>query len=418
MSDDSLKDNERAGVVDEDYENEIVSRFGEALFPLIKRFGYEGIDSIGILIARLRQGDRQAALYLMEISPSLIERLLPYGEDLVLNIYDLANQMIPFGPLLTVRFLEMSPRIIEKDGLENLVNTTALIHKVAEVHAATAINLVEKSPDLLEAVGFDGLEKITGFIAAIAGSSWNYALKAIENSFSVINRLNEQGGKPLVLVVYDLGRRMAADDWNCALEFVGKSTLIAENLLTLGHGAQLIDLYKQAGRLTPFNAQLTLSLLEAAPRLIDRLGLSGFGSIRRCAMAIAADHREKAVTLIKESPDLVDNLISHIPPDQAVEIYELGRELAGLGSGMALIFISGSVKLVDRPHHPNLKCLVDTAKEIAATSRTASEAFLTAGPALIGKVDREGLRKVVELIIPIARENWETASKLFLKSPY
>src|SRR4030042_3365097 len=84
---------------------------------------------------------------------------------------------------------------------------------------------------------------------------------------------------------------------------------------------------------------------------------------------------------------------------------------------MALIFISGSVKLVDRPHHPNWKCLVDTAKEIAATSRTASEAFLTAAPALIGKVDREGLRKVVELIIPIARENWETASKLFLKSP-
>ncbi|MCJ7833605.1 MAG: hypothetical protein MUQ20_04380, partial [Deltaproteobacteria bacterium] len=392
-------------------------RFGDALFPLINRFGYEGIDSIGILMARLRQEDRQTALYLMEKSPSIIERLIPYGEDLVLNVYDLANQMIPFGALLTVRFLEMSPRIIEKDGFETLVKTAALMAEVAGVHTATAVSLIEKSPDLIEAVGFDGLKKVAGFIAAIAGSSWTYALKAVENSLSSINQLNEQGGKTLALAVYDLGRRMATDDWNCALEFIGKSPDIAGKLITQGHGAPLLDLYEQAGKAVPFNAKLTLTLFDAAPRLIDRLGPTGLDSIRRCAMIMAADDWERAVTLIKESPDIVDDLIVHITPNQAIEIYEWGRDLAGLGSEIALLFISGSVRLVGQSHYPHVKILADTAKEIAAFSRKTTEAFLKAAPALLERIDREGLRKVVELIVPIAQGSWETASKLFLKSP-
>ena len=407
----------KTGEEDETYENEVVSRFGDALLPLINRFGYEGIESIGVLIAHLRQEDRQAAVYLMEKSPAIIERLLLYGEDLVLNVYDLANQVIPFGPLLTVRFLEMSPRIMEKDGYETLVRTAALMAEVAGVHAATAVSLIEKSPDLIEDVGFDGLEKVAGFIAAIAGASWTYALKAVENSLSNINQLKEQGGKPLVLAVYDLGRCMAADDWNCALEFVGKSPDIAEKLLALGHGAQLRKLYVQAGKAVPFNAKLTLTFFDVVPHLIDRLGPTGLDSIRLCAMAVAVDDWEKAVTLIKESPDIVDALLSHITPDQAVEVYELGRELAGLGSEIALLFISGSVRLVGQSHYPHLKPLADTAKEIAAFSQKAAEAFLEAAPALLERIDRGVLRKVVELIAPIAHESWETASKLFLKSP-
>jgi len=407
----------KTGEDDEDHENEIVSRFGDALFPLINRFGYEGIDSIGILMARLRQEDRQTALYLMEKSPSIIERLISYGEDLVLNVYSLANQMIPLGALLTVKFLEMSPRIMEKEDYETLVKTAALMAEVADVHAATAVSLIEKTPDLIEAIGFDGLEKVAGFIAAIADSSWTYALKAVENCLSNIDQLNELGGKTLALAVYDLGRSMAADDWNCGLEFVGKSPVIAEKLFAQGSGAHLFDLFEQAGQAVPFNARLILNLLEAAHRLIDRLGPNGLDSIRRCAMVMAADNWEKAVTLIKESPDIVDDLMAHITPNQAVEIYELGGELAGLGSEIALLFISGSGRLVGQSHYPSLKPLADTAKEIAAFSRKASEAFLRVAPALLERIDLEGLRKVVELIVPIARESWETASQLFLKSP-
>ena len=117
----------------------MIARFGEALSPLIDRFGYEGIEQIGILMARLRQDDPQAALYLLKISPSLIDRLLPYGEELILNVYELGNQMVPFGSVLTVRLLEMSPEILEKGDYQTLVKTASLAREVARENSATAV---------------------------------------------------------------------------------------------------------------------------------------------------------------------------------------------------------------------------------------------------------------------------------------
>ncbi len=402
---------------DEDHKNEIVSRFGDALFPLINRFGYEGINFIGILIARLKQEDRQAALYLMEKSPAIIERLLSYGEDLVLNIYSLANQMISFGPLLPVRFLEMSPRIMEKDGYETLVRTASLMAEVAGVHTATAVSLTEKSPDLIEAIGFDGLEKVAGFIAVIASSSWIYALKEVESSLSIIKQLKDQGGQPLVLAVYSLGAHMAADDWNCALEFVRNSPVTAGKLISRISLEYLLGLYEQANLAIPFKAKLTQTLFDAAPLLLNRLGPTGLDSIRRCAMAIAADDWERAVTLIKESPDRIEGLLSHIHPDQANEIYELGSKLTGSGSEIDLLFIVAGLHLAGSSRHNDVKELAALTQMIADISRKAAEAFLKAVPSLFERIDQEGIRQVVELIVPIAKESWETASQLFLKSP-
>ena len=165
----------------------------EALSPLVRRFGYEGIDSIGLLTARLGKWDRQAALVLMEKSPVLIENLLPYGEERILQVFDLAHQMIPFGPLLTLKFLEMSPRFLEKSDFETLVKTTALIGEVADVQVDMAASLMEKSPELMEAAGFDGLEKLAFFGTAIAESSRTYALKTLENSLSIIQPLQRNG---------------------------------------------------------------------------------------------------------------------------------------------------------------------------------------------------------------------------------
>ena len=55
MIDDSTYGSRRNGEIDEAREEELIARFGEALSPLIQRFGYEGIDTIGLLTARLTQ---------------------------------------------------------------------------------------------------------------------------------------------------------------------------------------------------------------------------------------------------------------------------------------------------------------------------------------------------------------------------
>ncbi len=417
MSDNSLVENQRTRGIKEANEEELISRFGEALSPLINRFGYDGIDSIGILMARLKKVDPQAALILMEESPFLIESLLPYGEERILDIFDLAHQMIPFGPFLTLKFLETSPRFLEKNDFETLVKTTALIGEIAAVHGDLAVSLIEKSPEFIEAAGFEGLVKLTFFCQAIADSSRTYALKTVENSLSILLTLKEMGGIPLIRSVLALGIKMAAEDWNCALEFFKKSPAITSELHAQGQRRQVLDLYNQSGQAVPFYAQLTLSLLEAAPVLLDRLGPAGLDSIRQCAPAMAADRSEKAVTLLRESPNIVDRLLAFITPGQVVEIFELGRELSEVGSEPALEFILESVELARQFEFSTLKFISDTTKEIAATSRSAAEAFLKAAPGLMNRVNQEDLRKIVEKIIPMARESWETASKFLLKSP-
>ena len=401
----------------EDYENELIARFGEALFPLIDRFGYEGIESIGILMARLGQDNRQAARYLMKKSPSIIERLLPHGEELVLNVYRLGNEMVPYGSILAVRFLEMSPEIIEKSDYETLAKTAAFACGVARDHLATAVSLIEKSPVILEAIGFDGLEKVGYFSAAVARSTRTYSLKAIESSTSLIEQLIDKGGKRFVLAVYELGSHLADDNWSEALELVGNSPAIAGELVAQGNGALFTDLYEQAGRAVPFGAKLTLTLLNTAPSLIDRLGRAGLEPIWRCVLAMAADNTENAVSLLRVSPDIVDGLLSRFNSRQVGDVYDLGCDLAGFGSQIALRFLSVSVDLAGRLDYENIKVISDMAKEIAETSHAATEAFMGVVPVLIDGVGLEGIRKIADLCLPIARGSWETATRLLIKSP-
>ena len=171
-----------------------------------------------------------------------------------------------------------------------------------------AASLIGKSPELIEAAGFEGLEKLAFFSLAIADSSRTYALKTFENSLSIIQPLQEHGRDSLIRSVFNLGIKMAAEDWNCALEFFEKSPAMAAKLQAQGPG---FDLFDQAGRTVPFSARLTLTFLDVAPYLIDRLGSAGLDSIRRCALAMGADHAEKAVILLRESPGLVDRLLAY-----------------------------------------------------------------------------------------------------------
>ncbi len=270
------------------------------------------------------------------------------------------------------------------------------------------------SPELIESAGFAGLEKLAYFSAAIAGSSRTYALKTVENSLAIIQPLQEMGGIPLIRSVFNLGIKMAADDWNYALEFFEKSPAIVSKLQGQGAGFDLLD---QALRAVPFSAQLTLTFLDAAPYLIDRLGPTGLDSIWQCALDMAADHTEKAVILLRESLGIVDRLLAFVTPGQVVKIFELGRDLAGLGSEPTLEFILGSIELARQFDFSTLKVVSDTAKEIAATSRNTAAAFLKAAPSLLSRVDQQGLRKIVDRVVPIARDNWETASRILLKAP-
>jgi nitric oxide reductase NorD protein len=401
----------------EDRENALIARFADALLPLINRFGYEGIAPIGRLIARLKQENPEMALYLLEQSPSVIKKLLPAGEESVLSVFALGNQMIPFDALLVVRLIETSPEIIAAGGFETLVKTAALAAQIVGVHSGTAKGLIEKSPSLIKIIGFDGLQKVSLFAGAIAGFSWTYALKAVENSLPLVSRLLEKGGKALVLAVYDLGRQMAADSWNDALEFVQASPLISERLLAAADRGFVLNLLDETSKSIPFKANLSLNFLTAAPHLIDRLGRAGLESIRRCLLAMAVDKQDNTLSFIQKSPEMIDRLLSHWNLLEVTDFFNSGRDLAVTSARLAFRFLTTGVELSRLLDYRSLKILSETAEKIAGTSQAASEAFLEVAPALVERIGLEGLGKVVKLTSPLAEENWETAAGLLLKSP-
>ncbi len=407
-----------AGVTDEDAQYELMTRFGATLSPLIERFGEAGIDSILAPIVRIAENDRQAALALLEKCPDIAGKLLPLGEDMVLNVFEMANQVIPYGAPLAVRFLETSPALVSENDFETLTKTAALACSIAQVNIRTAVSLITESPAIINRLGFEGLRRVAAFGAAIARFSWAHSVRAIEESPGQIDRMTAAGGDTSSpLAVYHLASIMAQDNWNIAMDLVAKMPGITAQLAACGRADFLPVLYDRAAKAASASARMAYTFLDTAPGLIDRLGPDGSEPVWQCAFAMAVDNPENAVVLLMKSPEMVDHLQTRFNAAQTGNIYRLGQELSSVSSQVALKFISTSIELADRLDGEDLHRIAGMAGEMARVSHAAAGAFLDIAPALLDKAGMEGLAKISTLGIDIARGSWETASRLLLKSP-
>ena len=425
MPRDRLKDTSKkthpavgAEVANDHVEYELMARFGATFSPLIERFGEEGIDSILTPITRIAENDRQAALVLLERCPDIIAQLLPFGEEMVLHVFDMANQVIPYGAPLAVRFLEISPVLISENNFETLTQAAALACSIAQIDIRTAMCVLTESPAIINRVGFEGLRKVAAFGAAIARFSWAHSISAVEESPCRIDKMMEAGADiSSSLAVYHLASVMVQDNWNIALELVAKIPGITERLAARGRTDLLAVLYDHAAKTTPFGARMAYIFLDTAPGLIDRLGQDGLEFVWQCALAMAADNPENAVVLLMKSPDIVDHLQAHLTVRQIGNIYHLGQELSAVSSQVALRFVSASVELMERLDAEGLRRIADMTGVMARVSRPAAEAFLDVAPILLDRTGMEGLTQISDLGTDIAKGSWETASHLLLKSP-
>jgi len=85
------------------YEGEVLVNLVSELYPLVDRVGYESLEKIVGFCNQLA-GDHsgRTAVTLLEESPELIDRLLMYGDKvLVLNVYGLCSQVAGYseGPI-------------------------------------------------------------------------------------------------------------------------------------------------------------------------------------------------------------------------------------------------------------------------------------------------------------------------------
>ncbi|MEE9913102.1 MAG: VWA domain-containing protein [Deltaproteobacteria bacterium] len=424
MTDDRMKDAIRnAGLSagsgeSEDAGYELMTRLGAALVPVVERFGEGSADVILTTITRIAENDRRAAFFLLEECPDIIDKLLPAGHETVLNIFDIANQMIPFGAALAVRFLEVSPTLLSENDVETLTQTAALGCSIARINVRTAISIVGESPAIIHRIGFDGLRQVSAFAAATAHASWAHSIKIIEESPFRIDQMLETGadsGSPLT--VYHLASLMARDDYSIAMDLVAKMPDIMGRPAVRGQAQRLAMLFDHAGETSSFGARMVYAFLETAPAMIDRLGPDGARDVWQCAFAMAKDHPENAVTLLSKSPEILERLQSRFGEMRTGTIYHLGQKLSAASSRVALRFISAGVELAERLDDDGLSQIADIASNLAGLSHNTALTFLDITPAILDRSGMEGLTKIGALSIDTARLSWETADRLLLKSP-
>ena len=425
MTDDRIKDagnNTRSangsGAVVEDAGYELLTRFGTALVPVVERFGEGSADVILATITRLAENDRRAAFALLDECPDIIRQLLDAGDETLLNVFDIANQMIPYGADLAVRFLEVSPTLLSENNFETLTQTAALGCSIAQVNVRTAMSVVGQSPAIIHRVGFDGLRQVSAFAAAVAHVSWAHSIKVLEESPFRIDQMLEAGmdGRS-ALSVYHLASVMARDDWSIAMDLVAKIPDIMKEPAIRGQAKLPAMLFDHAGKASSFGAKLVYAFLETAPAVIDRLGPDGAQDVWQCAFAMAQDHPENAVTLLSISPEILERLQLRVSTIRTGTIYHLGQKLSAASSRVALRFISTGVDLALRLDDDSLSRIAETAGEMAGLSHAAAVTFLDIAPTILDKAGIEGLTKIGALSIDTAKLSWETADRLLLKSP-
>ncbi|MBN1380915.1 MAG: VWA domain-containing protein [Deltaproteobacteria bacterium] len=395
-----------------------MTRLVDYLSPIMERLGPDAVDDILRPVAAIALHDRRTAFAVLERYPEVIEKLLPRKEQTILAVLGLANECLPYGTGLTIHFLETAPQVLEASDIDTLIQTTALACSISQVNQRTAEALMIISPAVLERLGFEGLRAVALLASVCARFSWHDSIRIMEQSPGQIDRLAAAGAdRSCILAVYGLSTRTAQTDWNIALALVEKSAVIVDQLITLGGRDLVSRLYRRAESTVPFHARVVDAFLDAAPVLIERLGLTGSEPLWQCAFTAAADKPEDAVSVLKKSLEITENLLFRFDPVEIGAIYDLGRQFCRFGSSLALKFIFASPELTKKLNDEDMVKLTAIAEDLATTSLTAAEAFLDTAPVLIDRMGITELKNIAALSTKIAETSWETAARILVKSP-
>ena len=138
--------------------------------------------------------------------------------------------------------------------------------------------------------------------------------------------------------------------------------------------------------------------------LLDRVGYDSVEQIIRVCTQLARDSSRTAVTLLKESPALVDRLLRYGDKDLVMNVYGLSSQVSKYNEGTAVRLLAVSPELIDRVGYEGLEKIAGLCSQVAMEDSFVATRLLGLSPELIDRVGYAGLEKIAGLCSQVATE--------------
>lgn len=382
---DNLKNEKSDTLSSEDYEKKILDEFLDITTPLVSRVGQDGMEKVAVLCLQIAQDNWPLFVNLLETSPSLIDRLLQYGDKaLVMNVYDLTA-------------------------------------RIARSHPSPAIVLLDKSPDIIDRVGYEGFKSIADLADVVAGSSWGIASKLVEKSPYLSDSLLRHVHRSLVVEVYGLAAQIAQDRWKIAIGLLENSPDIIGRLVNHGNEALVRNVLGLAGRVAKDSSGIGVRLLEKSCDFIEAVGYEGLQKIADVALRAEADSEKSGVGLLEKGPHLIERLLMNGDQKMVMDIYDLAYRIAMDNVSVAITLCEKSPDLIESVGYDGLKKIAHTCCQLAEDGgETAGRVvcgLIEVSPDLVERIGYRGFEEVATLIVRVGKECSQTALHLCKQSP-
>ena len=275
----------------------VAARMLELSPELVDRVGYAGLEKVVGLSIQLARDHRSVAVRMLELSPELVDRVGYAGLE---EIAALAHQVARYSWRTAVSLLGMSPALIDRVGRKGLEELAALSSTVARKDSFVAARVLELSPQLVEAVGLACLERIATLSTAVNKDDGFIAAQVLDESPALVERLLTYGDTDLVRSVYTFCCRVAEEyNWRTAVRLLRETPDLFEHLYAHGDRAMVKAVYALCTQVAEHSGITGVSLLEASPGLINRVGYEGFEQLAARATELAQIGEGRATSFVR-----------------------------------------------------------------------------------------------------------------------
>ena len=154
-----------------------------------------------------------------------------------------------------------------------------------------------------------------------------------------------------------------------------------------------------------YEGEVLDNLVSELYPLLDRVGYEGLEKIVGLCNQIAGDHSGRtAVTLLEESPELIDRLLKYGDTDLVMNVYALCSQIARYGEGTAIRLLVQSPELIARVGYDGLEKIAGLSSQVAQADSFVATRLMGLSPELIDRVGYDGLEKVAGLCTQVATD--------------